>query len=134
MSEVTAAAASKFANWPQKLIDEFEQNRTNGHVGSKLVSETDHVRVWHLTIPPHSRFGAHCHVLDYFWTAMAAGTGRSHYSDGTIKDVAYKVGDTKHLTYARGEGMQHDLENTGDTELSFVTVEFKDSPNSPLPL
>ena len=72
MSEVTAAAASKFANWPQKLIDEFEQNRTNGHVGSKLVSETDHVRVWHLTIPPHSRFGAHCHVLDYFWTAMTA--------------------------------------------------------------
>jgi beta-alanine degradation protein BauB len=131
---VNAETGPRFAGWPQNLVDELEENRTNGHVGSVLVSETDRVRVWHLTLPPRSRLGFHCHVLDYFWTAVTAGTGRSHYSNGHIEEVTYAVGDTKHLTFARGEGMQHDLENTGDTELSFVTVEFKDSQNSQLPL
>jgi hypothetical protein len=30
--------------------------------------------------------------------------------------------------------MIHDLENTGDAELIFTTVEYLDSPNDPLPL
>jgi hypothetical protein len=30
--------------------------------------------------------------------------------------------------------MIHDLENVGETDLLFTTVEFLDSPNAPLPL
>ena len=30
--------------------------------------------------------------------------------------------------------MTHSLENIGDTDLVFTTVEFKDSANAPLPL
>ena len=134
MKGSNAETAPKFTAWPRNLVEEFEQNRTNGHVGTVLVSETDHVRVWYLNIPPHFRFGSHCHVLNYFWTAVTAEQGKSHYSDGTIREVTYKVGDIEHLRFARGERMQHDLENTGDAELSFVTVEFTDSPNSPLAL
>lgn len=33
-----------------------------------------------------------------------------------------------------GEYKVHDLENIGDTDLTFVTVEFLDSPNKPLPV
>lgn len=134
MINTTETPEDVFAAWSQDRIEELKANRTNGHVGSKLASETHALRVWHLTIPPHSRFGFHAHVLDYFWTTLADGHGRSHYADGTVKDVTYKAGDTKHLTFAKGEGMQHDLENTGDSDLVFVTVEFKDSPNAPLPL
>lgn len=126
--------AQAFASWSQDRIDELAANRDNGHVGSMLASETDTLRVWHLTIPPGSRLGFHTHVLNYFWTALVAGQGRSHYWDGTVKDVTYKAGDTKHLTFAKGEWMQHDLENTGDTDIVFVTVEFKNSANTPLPL
>ena len=73
-------------------------------------------------------------MLDYFWTSVTGGHGRSHFSDGSVSDTAYKQGDIKQLTFREGEFMVHDLENIGDTELLFTTVEFFDSPNAPLEL
>ena len=101
-------------------------------MGSKLVSQTDKVRVWHLTLQPGERIGFHTHVLNYFWTAMTPGRARSHYDDGGTREVNYAVGDTQHHTYGRGEFMIHDLENIGDTPLVFATVEFLESANQPL--
>ena len=51
------------------------------------------------------------HVLDYFWSAVTAG---NHFKSG--------------------EFMIHDLENIGNTELGFVTVEHKNCDDEPLPL
>jgi hypothetical protein len=96
------------------------------------VSETDRVRVWHLSLDPGQRIGFHTHVLDYFWTALTPGRARSHYGDGDIRDVSYEAGDTKHHVYGAGEFMIHDLENIGDTPLIFATVEFLQSANAPL--
>ena len=48
--------------------------------------------------------------------------------------VDYTAGDIQHLTYAAGESMIHDLTNIGDTTLVFITVEFLDSANPPMPL
>ncbi len=121
-------------NWPDSLVRELEDSRANGRVGQKLVSETDKVRVWHLSLDPGQRFGFHCHVLNYFWTALNPGHARSHYSDGRIVEVSYAAGDTRHFTFDQGDGMQHDLENIGETPLQFVTVEFLDSPNTALPV
>ncbi|WJR79802.1 hypothetical protein [Bradyrhizobium sp. NP1] len=120
------------AQWPQPLREEFVAKRGNGRVGSTLVSQTDKVRVWHLTLLPGERIGFHTHVLDYFWTAMTPGRARSHYGDGDIREVSYAAGDTKHHEYGQGEFMIHDLENIGDTPLVFATVEFLESANKPL--
>jgi len=117
-----------------ELEDEFRRAHSNGRVGSRLVSQTDRVRVWHLTLMPGERIGFHRHVLDYFWTAVTAGRGRSHYGDGRVVEVNYTAGDTQHHTYAADESMIHDLTNIGDTTLSFVTVEFVESANRPLAL
>ena len=43
-------------------------------------------------------------------------------------------GDTMHLSYAAGEYMLHSVENVGDTDLLFTTVEFLDSANAALPV
>ncbi len=122
------------AGLSSELEDEFRRAHSNGRVGSRLVSQTDRVRVWHLTLAPGERIGFHRHVLDYFWTAVTAGRGRSHYGDGRVVEVDYAAGDTRHHTYAAGESMMHDLTNIGDTTLSFVTVEFVESANRPLAL
>jgi beta-alanine degradation protein BauB len=55
-------------------------------------------------------------------------------NDGRGSDNAYKPGDIKQLTFKEGELMIRDVENVGDTELLFTTVEFLDSPNAPLEL
>jgi hypothetical protein len=45
-----------------------------------------------------------------------------------------RPGETRNESYAAGEFKVHDLENIGDKEMIFMTVEFLDSANKPLPL
>jgi hypothetical protein len=49
---------------PQDLREEFLANRGNGRVGTRLVSETEKVRVWHLNLAPGGRIGFYTHFLD----------------------------------------------------------------------
>ncbi|WP_342070946.1 hypothetical protein [Yoonia algicola] len=124
-------ANAKGFDWPQDLIAEFNAAWGNGQVGHVLVSETEDVRVWQLRLAPGERIGFHHHVLDYFWSAVTAGRSRSHMHDGSIVESDYAVGATRHYRFGAGEYMIHDLENIGDTELVFVTVEHLAGSNKP---
>ena len=107
----------------------------NGMVGQRLLSETDDVRVWRIELAPGERVGFHKHVLNYFWTATSAGKSRSTYADGRTVETEYALGTTRHYRFGQGESMVHDLENIGNTVLSFTTVELKTgSANAPLTL
>lgn len=103
-------------------------------VGTKLLSQTERVRVWTIVLEPGERIDSHTHVLDYFWTAVTSGRGQSRLGNGNERTIDYQEGDIAHLSYAEGESMTHDLANIGDTRLVFITVEFLDSANPPLPL
>ncbi|WP_029009260.1 hypothetical protein [Azospirillum halopraeferens] len=122
------------ADWDDATRAEFAVNQANGCVGHVLVSETPRVRVWSLHLKPGERIGFHRHVLDYFWTAVTPGRGRSRHHDGRVVETVYEPGLTRHLCFAPGEFMVHDLANVGDGDLVFTTVEFLDSGNPPLPV
>ncbi len=130
------AARSERSAWPADLSAEFkrEASEPNGCVGTALLSETDRVRVWIIRLKPGERIGFHRHVLDYFWTAVTGGRGRQHLMDGSTVEHTYAPGETRHETYGPGEFKVHDLENLGDAEMIFNTVEFLDSANAPLPV
>jgi beta-alanine degradation protein BauB len=130
--EVAAPELRPDPSWPERLAAELAESASNGCVGTELVSETDRVRVWSLRLAPGQRIGFHRHVLDYFWTVLSDGVARSHYNDGRSVETSYRSGDTRHMTFASGQSMIHDLENVGDTELIFTTVEFMDSANPAL--
>ncbi|MEO0749102.1 MAG: hypothetical protein AAFZ10_12105 [Pseudomonadota bacterium] len=119
---------------PLDLTQEFIDWAGNGEVGDSLVSDTDRVRVWHIHAKPGERLKVHTHVLDYFWTIHGPGKARNHQPDGSYFDVEYQTGDTTHFTLEAGEHMTHSLENIGDTDLIFTTVEFKHTANDPIPL
>jgi quercetin dioxygenase-like cupin family protein len=133
MLDKTAERSDKSV-WPQALVQEFEReaNNNNGCVGNQLVSESDKVRVWTIRLKPGERFGFHRHVLNYFWTAISGGRGRQHLMDGATVEYTYQPGETRHETYGPGEYKVHDLENIGDKDLVFMTVEFLDSANKSL--
>jgi len=135
MMEKQAVRAEKTA-WPQWLVDEFEQEQRNpnGCVGTELLSASDRVRVWTIRLKPGERVGFHRHVLDYFWSAITPGRGRQHLQDGSTVEHSYQAGETRHETYRKGEFKVHDLENIGDTDMVFATVEFLDSANAALPI
>ena len=116
--------------WPVDVRAELAAGKISPCVGSELVSETDRVRVWMLSLAPGGRIGFHRHVLDYFWTATCDGRAYSHYADGRMVEKEYAAGETCHLTFKAGEEMVHDLQNIGTDTLSFATVEFKNGANA----
>lgn len=122
------------AHWPLEIQEDFDRWNGSGVVGSVLVSESDRVRVWHLHLPPGKRCNFHRHVLHYFWTALTPGKARGYFSDGRVVDVIHYEGQTKHFKFGEGEYMIHSVENIGDSDLRFTTVEFLDSPNPPIPV
>jgi beta-alanine degradation protein BauB len=128
------APAGAFDQWPAGMQTEMVDNAMSPIVGSTLVSETDKVRVWHLLIPAGKRCTFHRHVLDYFWSCHTHGRARGYYEDGSITETTHFPGDTKHMTYGRGEYLVHAVENIGKTDLLFTTVEYLQSANAPLPV
>jgi quercetin dioxygenase-like cupin family protein len=130
------ALAKATAPWSTELQAEFarEAQNPNPCVGSRLLSENDTVRVWMITLAPGERIGFHRHVLNYFWTSVNGGKGRQNVHDGTTVEYTYQPGETRHEVYGAGEYKVHDLTNIGDKDLIFMTVEFKNSANKPLPL
>ena len=49
-------------------------------------------------------------------------------------EYSYAPGETRHESYGAGEFKVHDLENIGDQDMVFMTVEFLDSANKPMAL
>lgn len=129
-----AADRADTSAWPPAIAAELarERENPNGCVGSTLLSQDARVRVWIIRLAPGERIGFHRHVLDYFWTSVSGGRGRQHLMDGSTVEYSYRPGETRHETYGPGQYKVHDLENLGDTEMVFMTVEFLDSANKPL--
>jgi hypothetical protein len=69
------------AEWPTAVQDEFTKNQFNPCVGTRLLSQTERVRVWEVRLKPSERLGFHRHVLDYFWVATTPGKARLHQQD-----------------------------------------------------
>ena len=128
------AAQTDRTEWPSEIKAEFEHEsrKHNGCVGTELLSETEKVRVWIIRLKPGERVGFHRHVLNYFWTSVNGGRGRQHLMDGSTVEHNYQPGETRHESYGLGEYKVHDLENLGDRDMIFNTIEFLDSPNKPL--
>ena len=130
------AAHSAHTEWPAGIKAEFEREsrQHNGCVGTQLLSETEKVRIWIIRLQPGERVGFHRHVLNYFRTSVNGGRGRQHLMDGSTVEYSYLPGETRHETYGPGDYKVHDLENLGDQEMIFNTIEFLDSANKPLPI
>ena len=128
-----AESATK-SPWPADIAAEFEREskHPNPCVGTSLLSENDKVRVWIIRLAAGERVGFHRHVLDYFWTSVSGGHGRQHLMDGTTVECTYQPGETRHETYGPGQYKVHDLENLGDREMVFMTIEFLNSANKPM--
>ena len=133
MQDKTTDRAATSA-WPPAIAAEFERERQNpnGCVGNMLLSESERVRVWMIRLAPGQRFGFHRHVLDYFWTCVTGGRGLQHVNRGKTVEYTYQPGETRHETYGAGEDKVHDLQNIGDKEMVFMTIEFLSSANKPL--
>ena len=94
------------------------------NIGTKLLFENDHVRVWDLRLAPGERTGAHRHTNDYLYVVIGGGKLKALHEDGSEwYDVEMADGEVRYRT-VDGDDV-HDAENVGDAEWRNVIVEFK---------
>jgi mannose-6-phosphate isomerase-like protein (cupin superfamily) len=111
---------------PGDFADELEAAPHNHDVGTAVWFENHKVRVWEILLKPGQRGPFHAHTRNYFWTVVEGSRGLQRFVDGTYAVRDYRVGETKYLEHTPETALIHDLENIGDTDLRFVTVELLD--------
>ena len=87
-----AIVAENYDGWSPELKEEFARHSYDGHVGSRLLFETNRVRVWEIRLAPGQRVHAHRHALDYFWIATTAGRSRQSHSGAIDRAGAAAAG------------------------------------------
>ncbi|PIF43269.1 hypothetical protein CLU96_0173 [Chryseobacterium sp. 52] len=118
--------ASNWTFWGKAEKEALKSGTENFSVGDHIVFENDEFRVWSIHLAPGHQLPFHKHTYRYFWSALSSGTSRSWYSDGSVSETHYESGDTVYFEKLSEENyFIHNLENTGDTQLIFLTVEFK---------
>src|SRR4030095_1659137 len=123
------------SQWQADIAAEFERESKNPNpcVGTTLLSENERTRVSIIRLAPGECIRFHRHVLDSFWTSVSGGRGRQHVPEGTTVEYTYQPGKPRHESYGKGEFKVHDLENLGDREMVFMTVEFLNRAHKALP-
>jgi hypothetical protein len=109
---------------PADFADELAAAPGNIDVGTTVWFENERIRVWEILLRPGERGAFHSHVANYFWTVVEGSRGLQRFADGTFVVRDYLVGETKYLEHTPDTALIHDLENIGDTDLRFVTVEL----------
>ncbi|MDQ3858622.1 MAG: cupin domain-containing protein [Actinomycetota bacterium] len=80
------------------------------------------VRVTEWRFRPGEATGWHRHEHDYVVVPVLGGTLELHDGDATAEATL-----APGAAYFREAGIEHDVANTGETELTFVEIELKES-------
>ena len=94
----------------------------DGDVGTEVVFENDHVKVWNLDLQPGESSSWHTHHHWYVTIVTVPGTLKAEFTDGTSSTDTYELG----AVHFRDKDSQHRVTNVGDSRYVNVIVELKD--------
>jgi quercetin dioxygenase-like cupin family protein len=92
---------------------------------SSVFIDNDRTRVTEWRFAPGAATGWHRHEMDYVVVPMTTGTLKI-VGPNTEENFAELVAG---VPYFRDIGVEHDVINASDFEITFVEIEFKDSGN-----
>ena len=98
-------------------------DQTMHPVGSKILFEDEHVRVWEAEVAPGETLPIHFHDLDYVTVTLTEGDVEVYEADGTIRRGHRVPGDV-HVTKV-GRGQRHVLKNVGSGPYVNRIIELK---------
>jgi beta-alanine degradation protein BauB len=99
-----------------------EAKHPNGTATVQIDNERVRVTEWRFR--PGETTGHHTHGFDYVVIPTASGTLRIVAPNGTASAAELKVGHP----YYRNAGVEHDVINADDHDVSFIEVEIKTRP------
>lgn len=97
-------------------------DRELGKVGSYVLFENDHVRVWQNDLEPGESTDWHLHTTSYLFVATQHGDLKIEFDDGSSQASELQVGQV-----VMGERDSiHQLSNVGGKRYTSVIIELKD--------
>lgn len=93
-------------------------------VGTRLLFENDRIKVWDITLQPGERLPFHHHATSYFYRSHTEGLLRVSVPDGAGEVYPTAADEVHFHAIGRRDEVVHDLENAGETTVSFTTVEL----------
>ena len=93
-----------------------------GPIGTKVLFENEHIRVWSVELEPKGRQPLHEHQHPYLIVATGAGKALMRWEDGREREIVDELGK---VTYREASGGPHELFNLEDTKFHSILVEIK---------
>jgi hypothetical protein len=116
------AAATRVASGSIMDPHLWKEGDPLGPIGSEILFENEHIRVWKIDLAPKEHQPWHKHHLPYLIVPLGTSTCDMRFADGTLRKITDAPGEVKW----RGDpGPVHELYNTGDTDSRTVLVEIK---------
>jgi uncharacterized RmlC-like cupin family protein len=94
-----------------------------GPIGTKVLFENQHIRVWSVELPPKGLQPLHEHEHPYLVVPISDGTSVMRWEDGRERHLTDVPGN---IVYREASGGPHELHNLEDTKrMHTVLVEIK---------
>jgi uncharacterized RmlC-like cupin family protein len=93
-----------------------------GPIGTKVLFENEHIRVWSVELPPNGHQPLHEHQHPYLIVSINQGRSVMRWPDGRERQLTDVPGEVK---YREASGGPHELYNREDGDLHVVLVELK---------
>ncbi len=94
---------------------------TRAPAASKILVETDRVRVTRYDFAPGAETGWHVHGHDYVITTLTPCVLVLEEPGGGTREVVLEAG----IAYSRDAGVEHNVINGSDGPIAFVETELK---------
>jgi quercetin dioxygenase-like cupin family protein len=103
---------------------ELERALANRTVGTRLLYENEAVRVWEIALEPGKRLPFHRHATSYFYRCHSGGRVRVRTPEGDELEYESPADEVHFHRIGPEDVVVHDLENVGDTLVTYTTVEL----------
>ncbi len=97
----------------------------NNPIGTEMVFEDEHVRIWRIDLQPGEVAALHTHILDYTTVVVEGSIVERPNGDGTVDRIEVKPGDF--MRWHQGT-QTHSLRNIGPGRFRNVIIEMKSLP------
>ena len=93
-----------------------------GPIGTKVLFENEHIRVWSVELPPKGCQPLHEHYHPYLIVPISEGKSVMRWEDGRERPLVDVLGEVK---YREASGGPHELFNLEPTKFHSILVEIK---------
>ena len=93
-----------------------------GPIGTKVLFENEHIRVWSVELPGKGHQPLHEHDHPYLIVPVSEGKALMRWEDGREREIVDVLGN---VVYREASGGPHELFNLEDTKFHSILVEIK---------